>query len=152
MDVERLYSAYVIVVSVAWLLLIAAPRWVWTGRILHRVWMPLAIGLWILALSLLRSEPPAEAGMTSIRAVMLLTNGPDGTLILWTLVMGWDLFAGAWLSRDARRHGIHHAWVIPCLLATYLIGIPGLLLYFVIRLALRKVTTLEEAVGPEPRL
>jgi len=104
MDVERLYSAYVVVISAAWLLLIVAPRWVWTERIVHRVWMPLAIGIWVLALTLMRSDPPAGAGMTSMQAVMLLTNGPEGTLILWTLVMGWDLFAGAWLSRDARRH------------------------------------------------
>jgi hypothetical protein len=147
MDVERLYSVYVIVVSVAWLLLIVAPRWVWTERIVHRVWMPVAVGLWILALSLLRTDAPSGAGMTSMKAVMLLTNGPEGTLILWTLVMGWDLFAGAWLSRDALRRGIHHAWVIPSLLATYFIGIHGLLLYFAIRLVLRKATTLEEAGG-----
>ena len=147
MNVERLYSFYVMIISVAWLLLIVAPRWVWTERIVHRIWMPIAVGAWVMILSILRADPPAGAGMSSMQAVMLLTNGPEGTLILWTLVMGWDLFAGAWLSRDARRHGIHHGWVVVCLIATYIAGMLGLVLYLIARVALRRTTTLEETMA-----
>jgi hypothetical protein len=149
MNVERLYSAYVIVISIAWVLLIVAPRWKWTERIVHRVWMPVALTAWVLVLSMIRPDSPPGAGMGSMQAVVLLTNGPEGTLILWTLAMGWDLFAGAWLSRDARRYGIHHGWVILCLLVTYFSGIVGLALYLIIRLLLRgQVTALDEAVVP----
>ena len=146
MNVEQLYSAYTIVITLAWLLLIAAPRWTWTEHIVHRIWMPLAIVVWVVALSLIRTEPPAGATMTSMQGVMLLTNGPEGTLILWTLVMGWDLLAGAWLSRDAQRHGIHHAWVVASLIATYFLGIAGFALYLIIRWVLRRVVTFDETL------
>jgi hypothetical protein len=82
--------------------------------------------------------------MGSINAVMLLVGGEHWTLTLWTLVMGWDLLAGAWLARDARRRGIHHAWVVLCLVPTFVYGIVGLVLYLLIRLTLRRVLTMHE--------
>jgi hypothetical protein len=87
--------------------------------------------------------------MGSMKAVMLLVSGENATLTLWTLVMGWDLLAGAWLARDARRRGIHHACVVVCLVLTFVYGIIGLVLYLLVRLALRGVLTMHE-VGPEP--
>ena len=83
--------------------------------------------------------------MGSLQAVMLLTNGEHGTLMTWTLLMGWDLFAGAWMARDARRRQLHHAWVVPCLLVTFVFGVLGLLLYFAIRAAVKRTLSLQEA-------
>jgi hypothetical protein len=144
MDYELAYSAYTLVVSLFWLLLIVAPRWVWTDRIVHSVLVPLAIGAWTIALGVSGPAPPEGAGMGSLQAVMLLIGGDHATLTLWTLVMGWDLLAGAWLARDARRRGIHHAWVIPCLILTFMFGIVGLVLYLLLRLALQRVLTMHE--------
>jgi hypothetical protein len=144
MDYELAYSAYTLVLSLFWLLLIVAPRWVWTDRIVHSVLVPLAIGAWTIALGVSGPPPPAGAGMGSLQAVMLLIGGEHATLTLWTLVMGWDLLAGAWLARDARRRGIHHAWVAPCLILTFMFGIVGLVLYLLLRLALRRTLTMHE--------
>jgi hypothetical protein len=142
---ELLYSAYTLTVAVFWLLLIVAPKWIWTDRIVHTAFVPLALILWVLLLSALAPPAPEGAGMGSIKAVMLLIGGEYGTLTLWTLVMGWDLLAGAWLARDARRRGIHHAWVIGCLVLTFVYGILGLVVYLLVRLALRGVLTLHES-------
>jgi len=145
MNTEQLYSAFTLAVSAFWLLLIVAPTWVWTERIVHTAFLPLAIGAWAIALGLLGPRPPEGAGMGSIKAVMLLVGGEHGTLTLWTLVMGWDLLSGAWLARDARRRGIHHAWVVLCLVLSFGFGIVGLVCYLLLRLALRRVLTLHEA-------
>lgn len=149
MNLEFLYSAFVIAISIGWLLLLVAPRWKWTDRIAHSVWIPFALGAWVVTLSVLQSPPPEGAGMGTLAAVVLLTNGAHGTLIVWTMLMGWDFIAGAWLARDARRLGIHHAWVVVCLLVAYWLGIVGLLLYFAIRLILRRTVTMHET-APAP--
>jgi hypothetical protein len=145
MNYELVYSAFTLTVSVLWLLLVVAPKWIWTDRIVHSVFVPLALGMWAIALGVLGPPPPEGAGMGSIEAVMLLVGGEHATLTLWTLVMGWDLLAGAWLARDARRRGIHHAWVIVCLVLAFVYGILGLVLYLLVRLALRRVLTMHEA-------
>jgi hypothetical protein len=144
MDYELAYSAYTLVVSLFWLLLIIAPSWVWTDRIVHTVLVPLVIGAWTIALGVSGPAPPEGAGMGSLQAVMLLIGGEHATLTLWTLVMGWDLLAGAWLARDARRRGIRHAWVVPCLILTFMFGIVGLVLYLLLRLTLRRTLTMHE--------
>lgn len=149
MNHELLYSAFTLTVSVAWLLMIVAPRWLWTDRIVHSIFIPLALGVWAIALSLLGPPALEGAGMGSIKAVMLLVGGEHGTLTLWTLVMGWDLLAGAWLARDARRRGIHHAWVVLSLIVAFVYGIVGLMLYLIVRLASRRVLTMHEV---DPRL
>jgi hypothetical protein len=145
MNYELTYFAFTLTVSVFWLLLIVAPKWIWTDRVVHTAFVPLALGLWAIVLSVLGPPPPEGAGMGSIEAVMLLVGGEHGTLTLWTLVMGWDLLAGAWLARDARRRGIHHAWVIACLVLAFVYGIIGLVLYLLVRWALRGVLTMHEA-------
>ena len=45
----------------------------------------------------------------------------------------FDLFIGAWQTRDAARHGIPHGLVVPCLVLTFLLGPIGLLLYLALR-------------------
>ena len=144
MNPELLYFGFTLTVAVLWLLLILAPKWSWTDRIVHTALEPLALLVWAIVMSVLGPPPPEGAGMGSIEAVMLLIGGEYGTLTLWTLVMGWDLLAGAWLARDARRRGIHHAWVIPCLVLTFVYGIAGFVVYLLVRVALLRVLTLHE--------
>lgn len=145
MNYELLYSAFTLTVSVFWLLLIVAPKWIWTDRLVHTASVPLALVMWAVTLSVLGPPPAEGSGMGSMKAVMLLVSGENATLTPWTLVMGWDLIAGAWLARDARRRGIHHPWVIVCLVLAFLYGIIGLVLYLLVRLALRGVLTMYEA-------
>lgn len=55
------------------------------------------------------------------------------------IVLGWvhylvfDLFIGAWISRDAIKHEINYLLVIPALVLTLFAGPVGLLSYLVLR-------------------
>ncbi len=51
----------------------------------------------------------------------------------WIHYLVFDLFVGAWEVRDARRRGVNHLAVVPCLLLTLLLGPIGLMLYLAIR-------------------
>ncbi len=66
----------------------------------------------------------------------------DEVLILgWVHYLVFDLFIGAWISRDSSQNNIPHLQIIPSLILTLLLGPIGLLTYLIIRwFHLRKVT------------
>ena len=72
---------------------------------------------------------------------MLFAN-PFALLAGWVHYLAFDLFIGAWEVRDAQQHQVPHLAVVPCLLLTFLFGPAGLLLYFVLRYALRRQLSL----------
>lgn len=130
----------------AWLLLAVAPGWRWTQRIVHAVWIPLLLGV-VYIWAFVANPQPAEGGFGSLEGVMQLFQSPHVVLAGWVHYLVFDLFVGAWEVRDARRRGIHHAWVVPCLAVTLMLGPVGLLLYLTLRLALTRETSLDEAVA-----
>ena len=66
-------------------------------------------------------------------------------LVGWVHYLVFDLFVGAWIVRDARRRGIHHGLVLPCLFFTLMLGPIGLLLYAGLRFARDRATSLVES-------
>ena len=69
----------------------------------------------------------------SLEGVMRLFASPWLVLAGWLHYLAFDLFVGAWLTRDASRNGIRHVLVVPCLIATLLAGPIGLGSYLVLR-------------------
>jgi hypothetical protein len=69
---------------------------------------------------------------------MAFFTSPVAATAGWIHYLVFDLFIGAWQSRDAQRRGLPHWAVIPCLIVTLLAGPVGLLLYLALRAALRK--------------
>jgi hypothetical protein len=51
----------------------------------------------------------------------------------WVHYLIFDLFVGAWESRDAVRREVPHWLAVPCLLGTLMFGPIGLLLYITAR-------------------
>jgi hypothetical protein len=131
----------------AWVLLAVAPHWVWTQRIVHAVWIPAVLGIAYAAAFATSPGMPEGAGFGSLPGVMLAFSVPHFALAGWIHYLAFDLFVGAWEVRDARRNGIHHLWVVPCLLLTLMLGPIGLLLYVVVRFVAKRTTTLVEPVA-----
>jgi len=77
----------------------------------------------------------AEGGFGSLADVATLFQKRELLLAGWIHYLCFDLFIGAWEVRDARRNGIPHLVVIPCLIMTFMLGPIGLLFYFAIRSA-----------------
>lgn len=123
-----------------WLLLIVAPRWKGTDILVNSVAVPVAIGLtytWLIARVFL-GEGAADGSFTSLHGVMAFFTSPVAATAGWIHYLVFDLFIGAWESRDAQRRGIPHLAVIPCLIVTLLFGPIGFLLYLALRAGLRK--------------
>jgi hypothetical protein len=134
----------------AWLLLAVAPGWRWTERIVHAAWIPLPLAIVYAAAFLMNTEAPEGGGFGSLPAVMTLFTSPWAMLAGWVHYLVFDLFVGAWEVRDARRRGIAHWMVLPCLFFTLMLGPIGLGAYLLLRGALRGAWTLVEEPGVQP--
>lgn len=143
MSPHDLFPLFNLGVLPAWALLLLAPRWRWTQRLVHGAVMPVALATAYLVL-LLSAELPEGAGGGSLDEVQRLFASPQLALVCWIHYLVFDLFVGAWIARDAARRGIPHLALVPCLLLTLMVGPAGLLLYLVLRLALRQVAALDE--------
>lgn len=128
-----------------WLLLAAAPGWIWTDRLVHRVWIPGSLALVYVWALVANPARPEGGGFGSLEGVMLLFTMPHAVLAGWIHYLAFDLFIGAWEVRDARRRGIPHVWLLPCLFFTLMLGPVGLLLYLGVRFQRTRVLALEEA-------
>ena len=137
MSWEIIFMLINAVVVPAWLLLILSPRWRTTQLVVHSGIYPIGLGA-VYAVALIASmffgQSAEGTGFDSIGAVSALFDHPNGVIVGWTHYLVFDLFVGAWIGRDARRLGLPHLSVVPCMIATSLFGPVGLLAYFLLRL------------------
>jgi hypothetical protein len=87
-----------------------------------------------LALSFWSSS---TGGFDSLEAVARLFDNRWLLLAGWVHYLAFDLLIGAWEARTARREGIAHGLLLPCLGVTFLFGPAGYLLFQGVRLSLR---------------
>ncbi|QRN98025.1 DUF4281 domain-containing protein [Archangium violaceum] len=144
MRVETLFLVFTYGVFPAWALLLFAPRWKWTQRLVHSVWIPVMLALAHIGFLLLAASPPEGASAATLEGAMRLFQEPWTALVCWIHYLVFDLFVGAWEVRDAIRRKLPHLAVVPCVLLTWLYGPLGLMLYFLVRFIVRGTVTLEE--------
>jgi len=131
-----------------WLLLAVAPGWEWTQRLVHSVGLPVLLaGAYVYCFATAPAAPEG-ASFGSLEGVMLFFTVAQSALAGWIHYLAFDLFVGAWEVRDARRQGIPHLAVLPCLLFTLMLGPIGFALYAGLRFAMRGTGSLVEAPAP----
>lgn len=136
MSADQLFSICNLAVLPGWLLLACVPRWKGT-QIVSSMMIPLAMAVVYLAL-LVSQMSVLEGSFSSLSGVARLFENPYALLAGWIHYLAFDLFIGSWEVRDAQRLKIHHGWVLPCLVFTFLLGPLGLLFYFGLRTVLRR--------------
>ncbi len=135
MTAEQIFSLCGLLAMAGWAGLILAPRWSITRDWYAPVVAPLMIGVvyvWLMTTNI--GSAPAEGSFNSLAGVAALFSVPELLLAGWIHYLAFDLFVGAWEVKDAQQHGVHHLLLIPCLLATFMAGPGGLLLYWVVKL------------------
>ncbi|HYP01517.1 MAG TPA: ABA4-like family protein [Pyrinomonadaceae bacterium] len=143
MSPEKIFSICTTLVLPGWLLLIFAPRWRWSARIIAACALPLALAV-VYVLIVAVHFGHSEGGFGSLAEVGQLFRNPYNLLAGWIHYLAFDLFVGAWEVRDSQRVGIHHLLVVPCLALTFMFGPAGLLLYFLLRFIVGRKFTVEE--------
>lgn len=135
MDPERIFSLASLVALVGWVAMLASP---WFPRLVdiisgYAVPALLSSGYAVLLVAFWGAS--TGGGFGSLEAVGRLFATPEVLLAGWVHYLAFDLFVGAWELRVARRERIAFLALIPCLVATFLIGPAGLLLFLILRLA-----------------
>jgi hypothetical protein len=149
MDLERLFSAANMLVLPGWLLLVLLPRWRFTTGLVASVVLPglLSIAYAVIAARAFGSGAADFSAFGSLAGVKGLFQDDALLLAGWIHYLAFDLFIGSWEVRDARRLGIHHLLVVPCLAFTFMLGPVGLLAYLLLRLAARGQWMIDEAAS-----
>jgi hypothetical protein len=132
MTPERLFSLCNLLALAGWVLLVVAPRWKWTGRLVLSGAISLALATVYLVLAAVFLVS-AEGGFQSLAQVGMLFQQPWILLAGWVHYLAFDLFVGSWEVTDAQKRGVPHLAVVPCLALTFLVGPVGLLAYYGVR-------------------
>lgn len=145
MDTALAFSLLNLSVMPAWALLILAPNWRVTHKLVHSMAYPIALGLFYAVCMALGYAGvtgnvafEGEVSFTTLDGVRNIFGSDMGVLVGWAHYLVFDLFVGAWEARDAKARGIKHWMLIPCLLLTFMLGPVGLMLYLGLRAVMKK--------------
>ena len=113
-----------------WLLMILAPRWTWTRRIIGSpfVILPAAILYTVLVFPNIISSFPTLANPT-LETIQALLGSSAGATITWVHFLAFDLFVGRWAYLDSLERNIHPLVMAPILFLVLMFGPLGYVLY-----------------------
>lgn len=133
MQMDALFGLAGMTVMPFWLLMIFAPRWGVTARVMRAPLAPLLPALAYLVL--VAPKVPALLPMflqPKLAEVSALLGSPEGATLGWLHFLAFDVFVGRWIYLDSRERGLS-AWLIsPVLFFTLMFGPVGLLAYLAI--------------------
>lgn len=128
-----------------WLLMIFAPKWSWTRKILSSPWIlvPLAAAyLRLMGPQFLQALP--LLAKPELESVSALLGTYEGTTVGWIHFLCFDLFVGRWIYLDSRSRNLSTFLVSPVLFLTLMFGPVGWLVYFLIT---QRMKRLEESLA-----
>lgn len=139
MDWAAIFNAVNLLALLAWGALILLPRW---PAVLSGV-LYLGVGLLCLVYAVCmiglvsgfipNTEATGGVDFTSIEGVKAIFATRAGVTVGWTHYLAFDLFVGLWIARDADAKAISRFIQAPILLATFMAGPLGLLIWLVAR-------------------
>ncbi len=132
MDFTQMFSAASTVAMLGWLVLILAPRW---PIVIQALRLGL-IGLLSLTYAVLifvyffRVEGGGFGSIGEVRALFM----SDPVLVGgWIHYLAFDLFVGTWIATEADKLRWNRLLQAPILIATFMFGPIGLLLFLIMR-------------------
>ncbi len=137
-DWNAWFSMVNLLALIAWTALILLPRWpALLSAVLYLgiglLCLIYAIGLIGVVSGLIPNPQGGGADFTSIEGVRSIFASDAGVTIGWTHYLAFDLFVGLWIARDGDAKGISRLVQAPVLLATFMAGPLGLLVWLILR-------------------
>jgi hypothetical protein len=127
-----LFEASFALVAPFWLLMMLAPGWRWTQRVIASAWIaaPVALVYLVLILPGLVSGPLLLSPPT-LASVMPLFATPEGVTVGWMHFLAFDLMVGRFVYLEARKRRMPPVITTPILFFTLMLGPIGYLGYLV---------------------
>ncbi|OED38842.1 hypothetical protein AB833_18065 [Chromatiales bacterium (ex Bugula neritina AB1)] len=128
MQPEALFSFFSTLAMVGWLILIVLPRrWSWLNAV-PALLIPLSLSLgYSMIIGLYFFQ--ADGGFDTLQNVQQLFTNPMTALAGWVHFLAFDLLIGCWIARTADTLSISRLIQAPILLATFMFGPFGYLLF-----------------------
>lgn len=116
-----------------WALMVLAPGWTWTRRIVGSplIVAPVALLYLVIAIPRVAEVLPLVTGPTLTGLQEAMADGGAATLV-WAHIIAFDLFVGRWMYLESRGR-VHPLVMAPILVLTILFAPVGLLVFFVVR-------------------
>lgn len=118
----------------AWILLLFAPKWKWTEKLVRSGLWPSVLAILYSILIVIYFKPDSEGSFDSLQGIMTMFSSEGAVLAGWVHYLAFDLFVGAWICSDAIKLSVSKWLLIPFLLLTFMLGPMGFLLYYLLRL------------------
>jgi hypothetical protein len=131
MTLEGVFSACNLLAMAGWTLLVLVPRRRLAMTIAGTV-LPLTLAAVYFVILVLNARG-ASGGFSSLAGVAQLFDNRWLLLAGWVHYLAFDLFIGAWETRDAMARGVSRLLLAPCLFMTFMLGPIGLLAYHALR-------------------
>jgi hypothetical protein len=138
---QQLFGITNLIALIAWIVLILAPRRplvltliLYAGvGLLCLIYAALLVGLVAGWLDPVRDTAAAPAFDYSVAGLRTMFASDGGIVIGWTHYLALDLFTGLWIARDADGKRVSRLVQAPILLATFMAGPLGLLVWLGVR-------------------
>lgn len=112
----------------AWLMLMFAPQWQWTKKIVISGCYSLTFAIVYLLLIIFYFDINNFNFSTLENVKQVFTN--DYFLLAgWVHYLAFDLLIGAWIVKDSKENNIHSKILIPVLAFTFYLGPVGYIFY-----------------------
>jgi Domain of unknown function (DUF4281) len=131
---EQVFSASSLLVMPFWALMIFAPRWSWTKRIIGSPYisLPAALLYAILVVPNALSLLPALAS-PNLAGIQALLGSPQGATIGWIHFLAFDLFVGRWAYLGSLEKNLNPFLMAVVLLVVLMFGPLGFAVYLGVR-------------------
>jgi hypothetical protein len=131
---ETIFSLSFLLVAPFWGLMLLAPGWRWTQRIIGSplIVLPAALLYIVLVVPALDNVLPLLLAPT-LAGIAGLLGSEAGAAAGWIHFLAFDLFAGRWAYLDGREHRISPWLMAPILFLILMLGPLGLTVYLVVR-------------------
>ncbi len=123
-----------------WLLMIVLPKWKITRYLIDHKIIPIILSFFYVFYIVKSVSEGGGMDFSNLDSVMELFTVENAVLAGWVHYLVFDLLVGMWILDQNKNLGIHHLLIIPCLLASFMMGPVGFLLFIIIR-TIKKYTS-----------
>lgn len=131
--IDEIYQWANTLTLLPWLLMMLAPNWKWTRKIILRLFFPALFALAYLILFILFFKADTFSNFSTLEGLAEVFSQKDAILVGWLHYLAFDLLVGTWEFADSKKVGIPHLLLVPCLFFTLMAGPIGFLMYAGVR-------------------
>jgi len=133
MNPKTVFSIVNALVMPQWLLMIFAPHWKWTQKLVDAYLIPVLLAV-AYALYMITSFGNLDfMSFSTLKGIKQLFSEEQSVLVGWIHYLCFDLVAGTWIYKDSLAKSMNRIVVGLCLFFCLMLGPIGFLLYWISR-------------------